>query len=126
MSRDDSSGGWVPLGSGGLSNVSVRKRPRPVPPPTTQASNADTNGAATAPAAAAAANAKPKHDYLIFGRRISDDSVSSYFLSSFPQHSETVRNRTTHAPLTSGTLAAVYRPAPLRRRDLACAILAFL
>nr|CAI5851659.1 unnamed protein product [Callosobruchus analis] len=74
MSRDDSSGGWVPLGGGGLSNVSVRKRPRPVPPPTTQAPNADTNGAATA--AAAAANAKPKHDYLIYGKRISDDSVS--------------------------------------------------
>lgn len=26
MTRDDSSGGWVPLGGGGLSNVSVRKR----------------------------------------------------------------------------------------------------
>ena len=26
MMRDDSTGGWVPMGGGGLSNVSVRKR----------------------------------------------------------------------------------------------------
>ncbi|XP_060535876.1 sprouty-related, EVH1 domain-containing protein 1 isoform X2 [Cylas formicarius] len=56
MSRDDSSGGWVPLGGGGLSNVSVRKRPRP-------------QGSAPGPPD------KPKHDYLIYGKRISDNSV---------------------------------------------------
>jgi sprouty-related EVH1 domain-containing protein len=60
MSRDDSSGGWVPLGGGGLSNVSVRKRPRPSP--------------STAPGPDP--SSKPKHDYLIYGKRISDQSVS--------------------------------------------------
>lgn len=62
MSRDDSSGGWVPLGGGGLSNVSVRKRPRPTP--------------ATAPGTES--STKPKHDYLIYGIRISDQSVIHY------------------------------------------------
>ncbi|ERL94355.1 sprouty-related, EVH1 domain-containing protein 1 isoform X1 [Dendroctonus ponderosae] len=54
MSRDDSSGGWVPLGGGGLSEVSVRRRPR------TQGGDH---------------SQKPKHDYLIYGKRISDNSV---------------------------------------------------
>ncbi|XP_066250762.1 sprouty-related, EVH1 domain-containing protein 1 isoform X2 [Euwallacea similis] len=54
MSRDDSSGGWVPLGGGGLSDVSVRRRPR---------------------AQGAGPPDKPKHDYLIYGKRISDNSV---------------------------------------------------
>lgn len=49
MMRDDSTGGWVPMGGGGLSNVSVRKRSI-TPDDTT-------------------------HEYLIFGRRISDQSV---------------------------------------------------
>lgn len=60
MSRDDSSGGWVPLGGGGLSNVSVRKRLRAAP---STASNAQELS-------------QPKHDYLIYGKRISDQSVS--------------------------------------------------
>lgn len=51
MMRDDSTGGWVPLGVGGLSNVSVRKR-------VTQPDLDD-----------------PKHEYLIYGKRISDQSV---------------------------------------------------
>jgi hypothetical protein len=50
MTRDDSSGGWVPLGGGGLSNVSVRKR------------------------------TPDKNEYLIHGKRISDQSVGSRFL----------------------------------------------
>ncbi|KAK4873189.1 hypothetical protein RN001_015218 [Aquatica leii] len=58
MSRDDSSGGWVPLGGGGLSNVSVRKRPRASP--------------SSAPGQEVT---KPKHDYLIYGIRISDQSI---------------------------------------------------
>uniref|UniRef100_A0A1Y1MM73 WH1 domain-containing protein n=2 Tax=Photinus pyralis TaxID=7054 RepID=A0A1Y1MM73_PHOPY len=58
MSRDDSSGGWVPLGGGGLSNVSVRKRPRASP--------------SSAPGQEPA---KPNHDYLIYGIRISDQSI---------------------------------------------------
>lgn len=28
MCRDEGTGGWLPLGGGGLSNVMVRKRPR--------------------------------------------------------------------------------------------------
>ncbi|RZF41020.1 hypothetical protein LSTR_LSTR002652 [Laodelphax striatellus] len=51
MTRDDSTGGWVPMGGGGLSNVSVRKR---IIHPT----DTDT-----------------KHEYLIFGKRIADTSV---------------------------------------------------
>ncbi|XP_039279300.1 sprouty-related, EVH1 domain-containing protein 1 isoform X2 [Nilaparvata lugens] len=50
MTRDDSTGGWVPMGGGGLSNVSVRKR---IVHPT----DTDT-----------------KHEYLIFGKRIADTS----------------------------------------------------
>jgi len=45
MTRDDSSGGWVPLGGGGLSNVSVTKK------------------------------TPDKNEYLIHGKRISDQSV---------------------------------------------------
>lgn len=55
MSRDDSSGGWVPLGGGGLSNVSVRKRPR------------------VSPLTQGPESSKQKHDYLIHGMRISDE-----------------------------------------------------
>ncbi|GLV42796.1 Sprouty-related protein with EVH-1 domain [Carabus blaptoides fortunei] len=58
MSRDDSSGGWVPLGGGGLSNVSVRKRPRVAPSTGTSQELS-----------------QPKHDYLIYGKRISDQSI---------------------------------------------------
>ncbi|XP_021915582.1 sprouty-related, EVH1 domain-containing protein 2 isoform X2 [Zootermopsis nevadensis] len=51
MMRDDSTGGWVPMGGGGLSNVSVRKRD------------------------ISRDNDEHKHEYLIFGKRISDQSV---------------------------------------------------
>lgn len=54
MMRDDSTGGWLPMGGGGLSNVSVRKR----------AITCDRD--------------ESKHEYLIFGKRISDQSVSVY------------------------------------------------
>lgn len=62
MSRDDSSGGWVPLGGGGLSNVSVRKKLRPQPP--------------TAIVGGSDQTKPPKHDYIIQGIRISDHNVS--------------------------------------------------
>lgn len=55
MMRDDSTGGWVPMGGGGLSNVSVRKR-------ITQPDLDDS-----------------KHEYLIYGKRISDQTVSDFF-----------------------------------------------
>ncbi|MPC08395.1 Sprouty-related, EVH1 domain-containing protein 2 [Portunus trituberculatus] len=51
MMRDDSTGLWVPMGGGGLSNVSVRKR---VIQPDLDDS---------------------KHEYLIYGKRISDQTV---------------------------------------------------
>ncbi len=55
MMRDDSTGGWVPMGGGGLSNVSVRKR---------KVHHEE--------------NDQPcKHEYLIYGKRISDQSVSN-------------------------------------------------
>lgn len=70
MSRDDSSGGWVPLGGGGLSNVSVRKRPRIVPASTAAASAAVSGGTSSQEL-----SQLPKHDYLIYGKRISDQSI---------------------------------------------------
>ena len=54
MMRDDSTDGWFPMGGGGLSNVSVRKR---------KIHHEE--------------NDQPcKHEYLIYGKRISDQSVS--------------------------------------------------
>ena len=54
MMRDDSTGGWLPMGGGGLANVSVRKRK-------VQHKEYD----------------QPcRHEYLIHGKRIPDNSVS--------------------------------------------------
>lgn len=50
MKRDDSTGGWVPMEGGGLSNVSVRKR-------------------------AVHAEDDTKYEYLIYGKRITDQLV---------------------------------------------------
>lgn len=52
MTREDSTGGWVPLGGGGLSHVAVRKRKihHEEDPPC-------------------------KHEYLVYGKRISDQKV---------------------------------------------------
>lgn len=100
MTRDDSSGGWVPLGGGGLANVSVRRRLIPggghqlsttngtsiptttiTPAPsttnssqTTTCTNTNSQGhgsTGTSPPSAS----KRKHEYLIFGKRITDQSV---------------------------------------------------
>ena len=59
MMRDDSTGGWVPMGGGGLSNVSVRKR---------KIHHEEMN------------DQPCKHEYLIYGRRISDQSVIIFLL----------------------------------------------
>ncbi|XP_076236556.1 sprouty-related protein with EVH-1 domain isoform X3 [Calliopsis andreniformis] len=67
MTRDDSSGGWVPLSGGGLANVSVRRRPTSSAVTTTQShgsSNSSPPGAT-----------KKRHEYLIYGKRITDQSV---------------------------------------------------
>ncbi|KAG1682023.1 Sprouty-related, EVH1 domain-containing protein 1 [Nymphon striatum] len=50
MTRDDSTGGWVPMGGGGLSNVYVRRK----------ISQADEEG----------------YEYQIYGNRLSDQSVT--------------------------------------------------
>uniref|UniRef100_A0A8D8PP61 Sprouty-related, EVH1 domain-containing protein 2 n=1 Tax=Cacopsylla melanoneura TaxID=428564 RepID=A0A8D8PP61_9HEMI len=57
MTRDDSAGGWVAMGGGGLSNVSVKKIE--VLPPADGSPH-------TGPS---------KFEYVIFGKRISDQSV---------------------------------------------------
>lgn len=51
MTRDESTEGWLPLAGGGLANVSIRKRARPSP---------DVGG----------------YEYIIFGQRVSDQTVS--------------------------------------------------
>jgi sprouty-related EVH1 domain-containing protein len=54
MMRDDSTGGWLPMGGGGLANVSVRKRK-------IQHKEYD----------------QPcRHEYIIHGKRIPDNSVT--------------------------------------------------
>ena len=54
MVRDDSTGGWVPLGRGGMSLVGLRRQ-----------------------VLAASLSSELHHEYLIYGRRISDKSVST-------------------------------------------------
>lgn len=102
MTRDDSSGGWVPLSGGGLANVSVRRRPiassgscstngtsistttssstavSPVPS-TTNARHSviltsDTQGHGSSSSPPGGQN--KKYEYLIYGKRITDQSVS--------------------------------------------------
>lgn len=51
MTRDESTEGWLPLAGGGLANVSIRKRAR-LPPDVGD------------------------HEYIIYGQRISDQTVS--------------------------------------------------
>lgn len=53
MTRDESTEGWLPLAGGGLANVSIRKRARLSPGAT-------------------------GHEYIIYGQRISDQSVSLF------------------------------------------------
>ena len=54
MMRDDSTGGWLPMGGGGLSHVSVRKR---------KVLHEDDQPC--------------KHEYLICGKKMTDQSVRS-------------------------------------------------
>lgn len=95
MTRDDSSGGWVPLSGGGLANVSVRRRATSVgglqfnningtnistsnvhTTLTTNSLsstivNAQGHGSNTSPLSAT----NRKHEYFIYGKRITDQSV---------------------------------------------------
>lgn len=99
MTRDDSSGGWVPLSGGGLANVSVRRRlvassgtsstngtgipatttssVNPVPSTNVDHSmistnNSQSHGSSSSPPG----GQNKKHEYLIYGKRITDQSVS--------------------------------------------------
>jgi len=93
MTRDDSSGGWVPMDGGGLSNVSVRKRILPLPIVISAASNLNQPhlgisgpgppGACSSCSASSSSSATSssshchsiQHEYLILGKRISDQTV---------------------------------------------------
>lgn len=111
MTRDDSSGGWVPLSGGGLANVSVRRRATSSSGTgstnvgTTSVTNGSStgtspnnsgnvSGAGTTDMTAASQSssstsppsaAKKKHEYLIYGKRITDQSVIYKFI--FHTHS---------------------------------------
>ncbi|XP_076676937.1 sprouty-related protein with EVH-1 domain isoform X3 [Andrena cerasifolii] len=67
MTRDDSSGGWVPLSGGGLANVSVRRRPTCSVVATSQSHGSSSSSPPGA--------TKKRHEYLIYGKRITDQSV---------------------------------------------------
>jgi len=84
MTRDDSSGGWVPLSGGGLANVSVRRRV--TSSGIHQTNNANGTGISAHSTAVGPQNHgsssisppganKRKHEYLIYGKRITDQSV---------------------------------------------------
>ncbi|XP_072764228.1 sprouty-related, EVH1 domain-containing protein 1 isoform X2 [Anoplolepis gracilipes] len=92
MTRDDSSGGWVPLSGGGLANVSVRRRI--TSSGIHQTNNTNGNSISTTTNSAhpvsnatvglqshGSSNISPpgankrKHEYLIYGKRITDQSV---------------------------------------------------
>lgn len=59
MTRDDSTGGWVPMGGGGVSIVGLRKL------------------------VITSCSDDIRHDYLIHGQRMSDKSVSCFLLLFF-------------------------------------------
>lgn len=98
MTRDDSSGGWVPLSGGGLANVSVRRRATSSGNGTTNTNGNTTTSTITNLSTGTSPNnsgnssgasqghgssstsppsaAKRRHEYLIYGKRITDQSVS--------------------------------------------------
>lgn len=97
MTRDDSSGGWVPLSGGGLANVSVRRRP--TSSGGHQSNNTNASGISTttvsitssiqsvsttsvtntqshgSPNSSPPGTTEKMHEYLIYGKRITDQSV---------------------------------------------------
>ncbi|XP_076295956.1 sprouty-related protein with EVH-1 domain isoform X2 [Lasioglossum baleicum] len=99
MTRDDSSGGWVPLSGGGLANVSVRRRATSsgghqsnntngsgiststVVPSTTNSTQSVSTTAVTTTQSHGSSSSSPlgatkkRHEYLIYGKRITDQSV---------------------------------------------------
>ena len=69
MMREDSTGGWVPLGGGGLSHVAVRKRKVSCDWSTPAVLSCDWSQVQHED------DPPCKHEYLICGKRISDQKV---------------------------------------------------
>jgi len=88
MTRDDSSGGWVPLSGGGLANVSVRRRVSSSGIHQTNNANGTAHSTAVGPQNHGSSSISPpsankrKHEYLIYGKRITDQSVGFSLLIS--------------------------------------------
>ena len=79
MMREDSTGGWVPLGGGGLSHVAVRKRKVSCDwsTPAVLSSDWSTPAVLSSDWSQVQHEDDPpcKHEYLICGKRISDQKV---------------------------------------------------
>ena len=67
MTRDESTGGWVPMGGGGLSNVKLCKL--------TQVEDQGSNGEQQL-STSVSEKYRIKPEYVIYGERIADNSVS--------------------------------------------------
>lgn len=91
MTRDDSSGGWVPMDGGGLSNVSVRKRMLPIAMSVAGCVNSAISHGSSHCSSPSGPGPPPsptiptsfhchsiQHEYLILGKRISDQTVNSH------------------------------------------------
>lgn len=91
MTRDDSSGGWIPLSGGGLANVSVIRKV--ISSEIHQTNNTNGTGVSATNSINSVSNTaispqnhescnisppvnKRKHEYVIYGKRIKDQSVS--------------------------------------------------
>ena len=79
MMREDSTGGWVPLGGGGLSHVAVRKRKVSCDWSTPAVLTCDWSTPAVLSSDWSQVQHEDdppcKHEYLICGKRISDQKV---------------------------------------------------
>ena len=79
MMREDSTGGWVPLGGGGLSHVAVRKRKVSCDWSTPAVLSCDWSTPAVLSSDWSQVQHEDdppcKHEYLICGKRISDQKV---------------------------------------------------
>ncbi|XP_014228030.1 sprouty-related, EVH1 domain-containing protein 1 isoform X1 [Trichogramma pretiosum] len=82
MTRDDSTGGWLPLSGGGLAIVSVRRRPVAINVlngsennTSEKIQNTNNGPTSTAPTITPTHMPKKRHEYLIHGKRITDQSV---------------------------------------------------
>ena len=79
MTRDESKGGWVPLGRGGVSRVGLVKRRPPLPPPPPTALCGGGGGATVPPSSSSAADVGGyPYEYSIHG--VLDQSVRFCFI----------------------------------------------